>query len=244
MSLPAEAGQVLVKGEEKDVMSDLMITKYRSGVRKLKYLATWSRPDILNAVREVLRYMKAPTQGHCSAMKKIMEYCITMSSRGRKIEPTQQWDGTMEFEFIVSGKSDSTYNQCLETRCSVLGNTTKVNGVPVITKSTMQETMKLSVTNAKLDSTVTNLQDDMLFVKQIVKSMGLKVKVPMILNVDNQGVRELVNNWSVGGRTQHVVTKAMFLRELKEWGLVVVKYLPGSLMSSDLLTKNLPGPLF
>jgi hypothetical protein len=40
------------------------------------------------------------------------------------------------------------------------------------------------------------------------------------------------------------MTKVMFLRELKEWGLVVVKYLPGSLLSLDLLTKNLPGPLF
>jgi hypothetical protein len=99
------------------------------------------------------------------------------------------------------------------------------------------------VTEAELDSTVTNVQD-MLFVRQIIKSMGLKVKILMILNVDNQGVRELVNNWSVSGRTWHVASKAMFLRELKEWGLVAVKYLPGSLMSSDLLTKNPPGPLF
>jgi hypothetical protein len=143
----------------------------------------------------------------------------------------------------LSSKSDSMYNQCPETRCSVSGNTTKVNGVLVITKSTMQEMMKLSVTEAELDSAVTNIQD-MLFAKQIIESMGLKFKVPMIPSVDNQGVRELVNNWSVGGRTWHVATKEMFLRELKECGLVVVKYLPGSLMCLTLLTKNLPGPLF
>jgi hypothetical protein len=141
MSLPAKAGQVLVKGEEQDVMSNAMRTKYRSGIGKLRYLATWLRPDILNSVREVSQHMKAPTQGHYSAMKKIMEFCIAMSGRGRKTEPTQRWDGTMEFEFIVSGKSDSTYNQCPETRRSVSGNTTEVNGVPVITKSTMQETI-------------------------------------------------------------------------------------------------------
>jgi hypothetical protein len=69
---------------------------------------------------------------------------------------------------------------------------------------------KLSVTEAKLDSATTNVQD-MLFVKQIIKSMGLKVKIPMVLQVDNQGVRELVNNWSVGGHTCHGATKAMFL---------------------------------
>jgi hypothetical protein len=36
----------------------------------------------------------------------------------------------------------------------------------------------------------------------------------------------------------------MFLRELKEWGLLVIEYLPGKDMSVDILTKNLPGLLF
>jgi hypothetical protein len=110
---------------------------------------------------------------------------------------------------------------------SVLGNTTELNRVPIIVKSIMQETIKLSVTEAELDSTTTNVQD-MLFVQQIVESLGLKVKLPMKLQVDNQGVRELVNNWSVGGRTQHIATKAMFLRELKDWGLLVIEYLRSS----------------
>jgi Reverse transcriptase (RNA-dependent DNA polymerase) len=161
-SLPAKAGQVLVKGKEKDVMSDAMKTKYCSGMGKLRYLATWSRPDILNAVREVSRHLKTPTQVHYNAMKTRMEYCIATAGRGRKIEPLQQWDGSTEFEFVVSSKSDSTYNQCPETRRSVLGNTTEVNGVPVITKSIMQETMKLLVTEAELDSAVTNVQDMLL----------------------------------------------------------------------------------
>jgi hypothetical protein len=76
--------------------------------------------------------------------------------------------------------------------------------------------MKLSVTEAKLDSTTSNVQD-MLFVRQIIESMRLKVKLPMILSVDTQGVKELVNNWSADGRAWHVVTKATFLCELKEW---------------------------
>jgi hypothetical protein len=111
-------------------------------------------------------------------------------------------------------------------RKSVLGNTTELNGVLIIVKSLMQETMKLSVTEAELDSVTTNIQD-MLFVWQIVESLGFKVKVLMILQVVNQGVQELVSNWSVGGRTRHVITKVMFLQELKEWELLAIKYLPG-----------------
>jgi hypothetical protein len=48
--------------------------------------------------------------------------------------------------------------------------------MPVITKLIMQETMKLSVTEAELDSTITNVQD-MLFVRQIIKSMGFESQV-------------------------------------------------------------------
>jgi hypothetical protein len=91
----------------------------------------------------------------------------------------QRWDSAREFEFVVSSKSNSTYNQCPER--SVLGNTTELNGVPVITKSTMQKTMKLLVTEAELDSAITKVQD-MLFVKQIIESMGLKMKILMILS--------------------------------------------------------------
>jgi Reverse transcriptase (RNA-dependent DNA polymerase) len=242
-NLPAKPGQILMKGEEKDVLSAGDQSKYRSGVGKLRYTATWSRPDILNAVREVSRYLQAPTLVHYDAMLRIMDYCLSTASRGRKIAPVDRWDGTKEFEFVVSGASDAAYNQCPDTRKCVSGNTTEVNGVPVITKSVMQDTRKLSVTEAELDSAVTNVQD-MLVVRQILESMGLKVKLPMVLRVDNSGVRELVNNWSVGGRTRHVANKAMYLRELKEWGVLKVLYQAGGEMCSDVFTKNLPRPAF
>jgi hypothetical protein len=38
----------------------------------------------------------------------------------------------------------------------------------------------------------------------ILKSMGLCVKKPMILYLDNKGAKDLANNWSVRGRTRHV----------------------------------------
>jgi hypothetical protein len=41
-------------------------------------------------------------------------------------------------------------------------------------------------------------------VMRIIKSIGLIVKKPMILEIDNKGAVGLASNWSVGGRTQHV----------------------------------------
>jgi hypothetical protein len=51
---------------------------------------------------------------------------------------------------------------------------------------------------------------------RVLESIRLKVKKPMILNVNNRGAKDLCGNWSVGGRTRHVEVKQLFLRELKE----------------------------
>ena len=57
---------------------------------------------------------------------------------------------------------------------------------------------------------------------RILNSLGLKVKLPMILEMDNKGAVDLANNWSVGGRTRHVDTRQYFLRQLKEEGILKI----------------------
>jgi hypothetical protein len=79
----------------------------------------------------------------------------------------------------------------------------------------------------------------MMYAKRLLESMDLQVKLPMILEMDNKGAVDLVNNYSVGGRTRHMETRQYYLRELKEQGIIVVQWTPGSGNSSDLFTKNL-----
>jgi len=73
-------------------------------------------------------------------------------------------------------------------------------------KSSMQKTVALSVTEAELMAAVSCTQD-MMYAKRILESLGLLVKLPMILEIDNKGTVNLINNWSVGGRTRHVETR-------------------------------------
>jgi hypothetical protein len=105
----------------------------------------------------------------------------------------------------------------------------------VIQRSTIQRIVALSV---KLFAATNNAQD-MLYTKRIIESLGLSVQLPMILEVDNKGAVDLVNNYSVGGRTSHVETRQHFLRQLKEENVIKVIWTPGELNSSDLYTKNL-----
>ena len=75
--------------------------------------------------------------------------------------------------------------------------------------------------------------------KNVLESMELQVKLPMILEVDNQRTVNLANNWSAGGRTRHVDVQQNFLRELKEDGILIVKWIPGPTNNADLYAKNL-----
>jgi hypothetical protein len=63
-----------------------------------------------------------------------------------------------------------------------------LNSAPVSMKSKMQEIVTLSVTKAELIA-ATQCVQEMMYVKKIVESIGLKVKYPMVIQVDNKGTR-------------------------------------------------------
>ena len=90
----------------------------------------------------------------------------------------------------------------------------------------MQGTATLSVTEAETVSLIEIIQD-MLYVKDLLESIELKVKLPMIVECDNKGVIDLVNGWTVVGRTRHLCVKLSWLRDLKMKGIVLVKHIPG-----------------
>ena len=78
----------------------------------------------------------------------------------------------------------------------------------------MQKIVALSVTEAELIA-ATKTAQDMMYVKRLLESINLRVEMPMILEVDNKGAVDSINNYSVGGRTQHMETRQYYLRELK-----------------------------
>ena len=238
---PLEAGRVLVKCEVADRLPDSEQSVYRSGVGKLLHMSRWSRPETQNSVRELSRQCKIASQAHMKAMLRVMKHCSSTPKRGWYLKPERKWDGSKDFEFIISGNSDSDYAKCPDTRRSVSGWCVKLEGAPVSVKSSTQKIVALSVTEAELYAAVQCVQD-MLYVMRLLNSMGLKVKKPMVLKVDNKGAVDLINGWSVCGRSRHIEVKQHFIRELKQLGTVIVVWIPGDQNESDLYTKNLGGP--
>ena len=116
-----------------------------------------------------------------------------------------------------------------------------LNGSLVVFGSSIQKIVYLYVTKVEMSAGVTCAQD-MSYVMHIVEALGLKVKRPMGLTMDNKGEVNLANSWSVGGRTHHVNVKQYFLRDLKEDGVIQVNWVSGLENVSNGFTKNLGGP--
>ena len=240
---PAAPGDHLVKGDEGSNMGPDLQFKYRSGVGKLMHMLRWSRPEILNAVHDLSKYMSGATLAHMKALIRVMHYCHKTPERGLLLKPTRKWNGDPKFEFIITGYSDSDYAKDTDTRRSVSGTAVFLEDAPVSMRSNTQKSVTLSVTEAEQAAAVACAQD-MLFVMRLVESIGLKVKKPMILKLDNKGAHDLAHNWTIGGRTRHVDVRMNFLRELKEDGVILTEWIAGESNPSDLFTKNLQGPDF
>jgi hypothetical protein len=73
---------------------------------------------------------------------------------------------------------------------------------------------------------------------------GIKNQTPHEVELDNKGAKDIINNWSVGGKTRHVGVRFNFLRELKENGIIEIQWISTHENCSNILTKNLPVNLY
>ena len=117
-----------------------------------------------------------------------------------------------------------------------------MNEAPIMWRAMTKKGVTLSVTEAESAAAVTCAQD-MMYAKHIIESLELDVELPMVLEIDNRGAVDLINSWSVGGRTRHTAVRLNYLRELKEQGVMVFKWVSGDKNDADTHTNNVPGPL-
>ena len=99
----------------------------------------------------------------------------------------------MDYKFEVTVKTDSNYAKCPDTGQSMTGSVVYLNGAIVTFRSSTQKMVILSTTKAELNAEVMGVQDAF-FVKNILKSFGLKVKLPMLACIDNGGALDNGNN--------------------------------------------------
>ena len=74
-----------------------------------------------------------------------------------------------------------------------------------------------------------------------LRSMEIKVPLPIKVQVDNVGAISLANNSSVSERTKHVDLRAHFVRDMIKDQVIEINFVKSAENDSDIMTKNQQG---
>jgi hypothetical protein len=80
---------------------------------------------------------------------------------------------------------------------------------------------------------------DLMYLFHMLTGMGLHVKLPMPLFVNNETAINTIRNYISGGQTHHTAVRMHYLRELQERGHVELECVAGVDYRVDIGTKNL-----
>ena len=144
----------------------------------------------------------------------------------------------MEYGFEVVVYSDSDWAGDAETRKSISGYVIFLMGCPIFWKSRQQNVVGLSSSEAELYACIDAVKE-VKFIIQILMSMNIQVKLPVIVRVDNTGAIFMSENLSASQHTKHVDLRARYLlNQLIEEKWVKLVFVPTEKNLSDAMTKN------
>ena len=83
-----------------------------------------------------------------------------------------------------------------------------------------------------------------IWIRQILKDLGVNFNHPTILFEDNQSVIKLITSENLTNRSKYIDTKTYIVKDYVENGLVNVKFCPTENMLADLFAKGLPKEKF
>jgi hypothetical protein len=142
-----------------------------------------------------------------------MRYVLRTRGAGLLLKPSQKWNGSNEHQFRIRGKSNLDYAKDTHTRCSVSGYVVYLEDAPKMQRSATQKTVAFSSCKAEFAAVI--CVQDMMYQRNMLESIELKLKLPMILEMDNKRAVNLVNSFIVGGHTGHINIKQCFLQVLE-----------------------------
>ena len=138
----------------------------------------WPYPEVYNATRNCSRMMSNPQQQHWKPLTHLIKYVAGTPDRGLTLAPNRIWNGDMNFELRIMGRSDSDYAAITDDQRGISGSCVFIEGAPACFRSVTQKFVTLSVTELESGAGVSTAQD-MMYCYRIITSLGLKVELPM-----------------------------------------------------------------
>jgi len=210
------------------------VKHYQHVVGTLLHFSVRTRPDIINAVRELSRFMSKPSMTHWNAAEYLLRY----------LAKTWNWKlvihGDVKKSFAQSIKVyvDASFASDKDAFISVTGFLLLLGGCVIRAYSRRQK----HVTSSTCESELEALHDgglELLWYKQLFMDLHL-IDEDFIFTVfeDNQAAIAFGNSSWVKESSKHMAVRYHRVRELVQENFMELKYIPTNEQLADVLTKN------
>ena len=101
----------------------------------------------------------------------------------------------------------------------------------------------LSTTEAEYMA-LSEVVKELKFIVQLLQTMNIAVELPITVHMDNVGAIWISNNRNTGDRTKYIDIRTAFVKEYKEDGKIIIKFVKSEDNEADIFTKNTSSIIF
>ena len=232
---------------------------YRSVVGSLIYIMITCRPDLCFAVGKLSRHMHAPEQIHVIWLKRTLRYLrrtqddklvYTASNHTHDSDSEQICDiykklqGDISTLQVLCGFVDANHANAREAeRRSITGFCFFLRGNLISWKSKTQPITAASTHEAELIA-LSAASDEVLWMRNLLNEVGIKITKPVPILCDNQGTVFTVHNPFINHRSKHLDIRYFRTRQHIRQGFIDVIHCRTHLNLADWFTKSLASKQF
>ncbi|KAJ9557023.1 hypothetical protein OSB04_011637 [Centaurea solstitialis] len=234
--IPMQHGIVLSKTQcpvsiqDQDKMKSV---PYASAIGSIMYAMLCTRPDVAYSVSVTSRYQQNPGEPHWVAVKNILKYL-------RRTKEMFLVFGGTEDEISVTGYSDASFQTDRDDFRSQSGYVFTLNGGAISWKSSKQDTIADSTTEAEYIA-ASDAAKEAVWLRNFLSDLRVVASIsrPIDIFCDNSGAVAQAKEPREHHKSRHVLRKYHLIREIIGRGDVRICKIPTEHNVADPLTKPL-----
>jgi hypothetical protein len=235
-SLPLTSGTTLSRSQCPSTLEEqekMQKTPYASAIGSIMYAMLCTRPDVAYGLSLTSRFQANPGLAHWIAVKNILKYL-------RRTKDSFLVYGGQD-QLVIDGYVDASFQTDRDDSRSQSGYVFCLNGGAVIWKSSKQDTVADSTTEAEYIA-ASEAAKEAMWIKKFITELGVvpSIQSPIDLYCDNTGAIILSKEPRSSARTRHVLRKYHLIREIVSSGDIRLCKVASDLNIADPFTKQLP----
>ncbi|KAJ9552754.1 hypothetical protein OSB04_016799 [Centaurea solstitialis] len=222
--------QCPVSSQNQDKMKSV---PYASAIGSIMYAMLCTRPDVAYSVSVTSRYQQNPGEPHWVAVKNILKYL-------RRTKEMFLVFGGTEDEISVTGYSDASFQTDRDDFRSQSGYVFTLNGGAISWKSSKQDTIADSTTEAEYIA-ASDAAKEAVWLRNFLSDLRVVASIsrPIDIFCDNSGAVAQAKEPREHHKSRHVLRKYHLIREIIGRGDVRICKIPTEDNVADPLTKPL-----